>query len=287
VMSTETGNEVRENGLRPPIEVLGVPKRGWSRFSHVSSSAVVALEFGLIFVIWEIAVGVFDLVNPIFLPAPSSVADGLFDLVISGEILPHLWSSLVAWTVGFGLAVTLGVATGIIIGVSLPLHRLVTPVLWSFYAIPWLAYRPLTVAWFGFGLPPIIFLVFIASLFPVLFNTAAGVAATDTSLLQAGRIFGSSRFGTYRKIMLPSSLPFIFAGMRQSVVLATLALLVAEMLGATVGVGAMITISTNTYRTEQAFAMIVVAIAWTTSVSYVVGLIGKVVAPWQSDVRRQ
>ncbi len=263
------------------------PEAGWWRRTRSSSRAVLIFEFGVIVAFWQIAVGVFGLVSPIFLPPPASVAVGLFELVRSGEIIPHLLTSLEAWVLGYGFAVIVGVTLGIMLGVSMPLHRLATPVLWSFYAVPWLAYRPLLVAWFGFGAAPMIFLVFIASVFPILFNTAAGVGATDASLLQAGRIFGSTRLGTYRKIVLPSSLPFIFAGMRQSVFLATIALLVAEMLGATVGVGALIAISTNTYQTEQAYAMILVAMAWTISVSHAVGWVARAVAPWQSDVRVQ
>jgi ABC-type nitrate/sulfonate/bicarbonate transport system permease component len=248
---------------------------------------ILVIEFTLILGIWQVLVGVFELVNPLFLPSPALIAEGFWELVVTDELWPHLSLSVQAWVTGYVLALVGGLLIGTMVGRSLPFHRLATPVLWSFYSIPWLAYRPLTVAWFGFGLAPIIFLVFIASVFPMLFNTAVGVGATETSLLNAGRVFGSGRLAIYRKIVLPSSLPFIFAGMRQSVVLATIALLVAEMTGSTVGIGALITINTNSFETEQAFAAIVIAILWTVTVSQVVKMIGKRVAPWQTNATRE
>jgi ABC-type nitrate/sulfonate/bicarbonate transport system permease component len=178
-----------------------------------------------------------------------------------------------------------GVVLGIIIGASVPVNKLAKPVMWSLYAVPWLAYQPLSLAWFGFGLPPVIFIVFMASLFPILLNTAAGVGTTEPALLNVGRIFGASRASRYRKIVLPASLPFVFAGLRQSSVMATIALLVAEMKGPATGMGAFITFETNQLRVHNAFLGVVVLVLWTVIVSLVIGYIARRVAPWQSDAR--
>jgi ABC-type nitrate/sulfonate/bicarbonate transport system permease component len=271
----------------PPTHIVVSRTAWWRRLDGLSRALLLIIELAVILAIWQVSVGVFELVNPLFLPSPALIAEGFWQLVISGELWPHLFLSVQAWILGYALAVVGGVVIGTMVGGSLPIHRLAGPVLWSFYSIPWLAYRPVTVAWFGFGLAPIIFLVFIASLFPTLFNTAVGVGATETSLLNAGRVFGSSRLTIYRKIVLPSSLPFIFAGMRQSVVMATIALLVAEMTGSTVGIGALITIKTNSFETEQAFAAIVVAVLWTVTMSQIVKTVGKRIAPWQTNATRE
>jgi ABC-type nitrate/sulfonate/bicarbonate transport system permease component len=285
--SSSEASAVELSELSPPLTHIHISRRApwWIRLDGPAHAVLLFVEFVAIVLLWQLSVVVLELVNPIFLPSPTSIAEGFKELVVSGEIWPHLSLSLKGWVTGYALAVVAGIVIGTLVGTSLPVHRLTSPLLWSFYSIPWLAYRPLTVAWFGFGLAPIVFLVFIASLFPILFNTAAGVGETEESLLNAGKVFGSNRFSIYRKIVLPSALPYVFAGMRQSVVLATIALLVAEMTGSTIGVGALITIKTNSFATQEAYAAIVIAIVWTVSVSHAVKILGKRVAPWQFDVR--
>lgn len=266
--------------------MLGGPRgRWWERLDRRTTAIILALEALLILVVWQVAIGTFEVVNPVFLPPPLEIVDGFATLARRDDMLLHLGTSLWAWSLGFGLAVVVGVALGILTGASLPVDRLTSPVLWTIYATPWLAYRPLSVVWFGFGLAPIIFLVFVASLFPVLLNTAAGVRSVDPSLLAASRVFGISRLRMYRSILLPSALPFVIVGMRQSAVMATISLIVAEMLGSSVGVGARIAILTSRYQTGQAFALVIIAVLWTVIVGQSLKGLGRRVAPWQTDAR--
>jgi ABC-type nitrate/sulfonate/bicarbonate transport system permease component len=269
----------------PPTHIHISRRAGWMRPDGFAHTLLLFVEFAVILLLWQVSIGVLEIVNPIFLPTPTSIAEGLKELFVTGEVWAHLYLSFQAWMIGYVLAIVFGIVIGTMVGASMPVHRLTSPILWSFYSIPWLAYRPVTVAWFGFGLAPIVFLVFIASLFPILFNTAAGVGATEESFLNAGKVFGSNRLAIYRKIVLPSALPYVFAGMRQSVVLATIALLVAEMTGSTIGIGALITIKTNSFVTEQAFGAIVISIVWTVFMSQAVKILAKRIAPWQGDVR--
>jgi ABC-type nitrate/sulfonate/bicarbonate transport system permease component len=273
---------VRPPGTTDPF----VRRPRWGTLTGGVATSLIVVEFALVFAVWQIAVGSFELVSPVFLPPPSDIAVGFMNLVESGELWLNTSASLVAWFGGFVLALVCGVALGIVLGAWVPAHRLLGPILWSFYAIPWLAYQPLSQAWFGFGLPPVIFLVFIATLFPILFNTAAGVSATELPLLNAGRVFGASRIATFRKIVLPASLPYLFAGMRQSVVMATTALLVAEMTGPSVGMGALIIFKTNRFATDEAFAVIMLTVVWTVALSELVAWAGRRLAPWQTDARQ-
>jgi NitT/TauT family transport system permease protein len=115
-------------------------------------------------------------------------------------------------------------------------------------------------------------------------NTAAGVSATEPGLVAAGRIFGASRLSIYRKIVLPSALPFVFAGMRQSMVMATIALLVGELTGAAHGIGALIANKTALYQTDEAFAAIILAVAWTLALTTLLDMVRRRVTPWSTDV---
>lgn len=271
----------------PPTTMAGGPRgRWWERLDRRTTAIVLVVETLLILLVWQVSVGTLRVVNPVFLPPPLEILEGFGTLAARDDLFTHLGTSLWVWCVAFGLAVIVGVTLGVVTGASLPVDRLSAPVLWTIYATPWLAYRPVSVVWFGFGLPPIIFLVFIASVFPCLLNTAAGVRSVDPSLLQASRVYGISRLRVYRSILLPSALPFVIVGMRQSAVMATISLIVAEMLGSSVGVGASLGILTSRYETGQAFAMVIIAVAWTVTVGQVLKVIGRRVAPWQTDARQ-
>jgi ABC-type nitrate/sulfonate/bicarbonate transport system permease component len=270
----------------PPTTMEGAERgRWWERLDRRTTAIVLTIEALLILFVWQVAVGTFKAVNPVFLPPPLKILDGFATLAARDDMATHLGTSLYVWLVGFALAVVVGVALGVITGASLPVDRLTSPVLWTIYATPWLAYRPLSVVWFGFGLAPIIFLVFIASLFPVLLNTAAGVRSVDPSLIQASRVFGISRLRTYWSILLPSALPFVIVGMRQSAVMATISLIVAEMLGSSVGIGAQVAILTSRYQTGQAFALVIVMVLWTVVIGQLLKAAARRVAPWQTDAR--
>lgn len=257
----------------------------WSRLEPKTRAALVVAEVALILLVWQIAQGVLELANPVFLPPPSRILDGFGELFANPDLARHVWTTLLSWTIGYVLAVIVGVSLGVLVGRSLPVDRLAGPLLWILYATPWLAYRPLSLVWFGFGMAPIVFLVFIAAIFPTLFNTAVGVRTADKSLLAAGQVFGTSRFDTYRKILLPAALPFMLVGMRQSVVVASIALIIAEMLGSSVGLGAMMAIQTNRYQTDQVFALVIIAVLWTVILSQLLKILGERLAPWQTDSR--
>ena len=256
----------------------------WARLDTKSRAALLLAEVVLLLIVWQVAVGVLELVPRIFFPPPTAIVGGFGEILESGELARHLSASIPAWIIGYGLANVVGIVAGVALGASLPFNRLAGPVLWSLYATPWLAWRPLSVAWFGFGVEPIIFLVFIAAIFPVMLNTAAGVSAAEPTLISAGRIFGASRLSIYRKIVLPAAVPFVFAGMRQSMVMATIALLVGELTGAAYGIGALIANKTALYQTDEAFAAILLAVAWTLTLTTVLDVTRRRVAPWQTDV---
>lgn len=274
-----------EQTAAPALSLAAANRTSWlSRLDGKRRAALLLVELVALLVVWQVAVDILELVPRIFFPPPSAIIGGFGQIFGSGELARHLGASIPAWLIGYGLAIAVGVVAGVAMGASLPFNRLAGPVLWSIYATPWLAWRPLSVAWFGFGVAPIVFLVFIAAIFPVMLNTAAGVSATEPALVSAGRIFGASRLSIYRKIVLPSALPFVFAGMRQSMVMATIALLVGELTGAASGIGALIANKTALYQTDEAFAAIILAVGWTLTLTALIDVVRRRIAPWQTDV---
>jgi NitT/TauT family transport system permease protein len=241
---------------------------------------VIAIEVLVLLVIWQLVVGVWGLINPVFFPPPLAVADGLGDLVAAGTLGENALVSLQAWLTGFALAVGIGVPLGLLMGSSVPVDRVVGPLAWTLYAAPAVAYQPLSKAWFGFGIGPVIFLVTISAVFPILLNVAAGIRTTNPSLIRAARVYGGGRLDLYRKVYLPSTVPFLFAGLRQGAVMATIGMVVAELTGSSTGMGALIMRSANTYRTDQSFAAILIVVIWSVSMTQLVSLIERRTAPW-------
>ncbi|GAA1058225.1 MULTISPECIES: ABC transporter permease [Agromyces] len=247
---------------------------------------VLAAEVVVMLVLWQLVVGVLGWINPVFFPPPSAIWQGFLELWSSGVLATNALVSLQAWLTGFAIAVAIGIPLGLLMGTSLPVDRVVGPIAWTIYATPTIAYQPLAKAWFGFGIGPVIFLVAISAVFPILLNVAAGMRTTNPSIIRAGTVFGASRFQLYRSVYLPSTVPFLFAGLRQAVVLATIGMVVAELTGSAQGMGAVIIRAANTYQTDQAFAAIALVVVWSVGMTQVVTLVERWVAPWTRKARR-
>ncbi|MFB8188717.1 ABC transporter permease [Microbacterium sp. NPDC055988] len=249
-------------------------------------AAVIAIEVVILLVLWQVVVGVFGWISPVFLPPPLAIAQGFGEIVANGTLAANAGISVQAWLTGFALAVVVGIPVGLLMGASLPVDRVIGPIAWTIYATPSIAYQPLAKAWFGFGIGPVIFLVTISAIFPILLNVAAGMRTTNPSIIRAARVYGAGRMRLYRSVYLPSTVPFLFAGLRQAVVLATIGMVVAELAGSSSGMGALIIRASNTYQTDQAFAAIAVVVLWSVGMTQVVTAIERGVAPWTRKGKR-
>lgn len=249
-------------------------------------AAVIAVEVVVLLVLWQLVVGVFGWISPVFLPPPLAIAQGFGEIVANGSLAANAGVSVQAWLTGFALAVVVGIPVGLLMGTSLPVDRVIGPIAWTIYATPSIAYQPLAKAWFGFGIGPVIFLVTISAIFPILLNVAAGMRTTNPSIIRAARVYGAGRMRLYRSVYLPSTIPFLFAGLRQAVVLATIGMVVAELAGSSSGMGALIIRASNTYQTDQAFAAIAVVVVWSVGMTQVVTAIERGVAPWTRKGKR-
>lgn len=254
--------------------------------SPAGKAGVLAAEVVVMLLVWQLVVGVLGWINPVFLPPPTAIWQGFLQLVASGVLWPNLLISLQAWLIGFVIAAVIAIPLGLLMGSSLPVDRVAGPIAWTIYATPSIAYQPLAKAWFGFGIGPVVFLVAISALFPILLNVAAGMRTTNPSIIRAGRVYGASRMQLYRSVYLPSTVPFLFAGLRQAVVLATIGMVVAELAGSAIGMGALIIKSVNTYQTGQACAAIAIVMLWSVGMAQLVTLVERWTAPWTRKGRR-
>ena len=251
----DTSTPVRSRRLSSRIIVNGPRRR-----SPFRRPAIIVLELLGLLAFWHLAVVTFEWVNPLFYPPPGKVLGALGDLREEGVLAKNIRFSVTVWGKGYLIGAVSGVAFGVLMGTSNATYRLGAPIVWSLWATPLIALRPMTAVWFGFGDRPIIFLVFLGTFFPIALNTAAGAREVDGSLIRSARVFGANRWEEFRKIRLPWTRPYIFAGMRLAIPTSIIALLIGELLGSSKGLGAMITLNTSRFRTDRTFAVILVLV---------------------------
>ncbi|NIF52853.1 ABC transporter permease subunit [Burkholderia sp. Ax-1724] len=206
--------------------------RAADRFYHGLSWAIPLL----IVVFWEVAARAGWIAAQV-LPAPSSVAATAWNLARSGDLFVHLGVSLLRAMTGFLAGGTIGLALGVLSGFSRLAQALVDRPLQMVRAIPFLAMLPLVIVWFGVGEVAKIFLVALAVLFPIYVNTMLGIRQIDPKLMELAKVIGMNWPAVVRRIILPGSMPSILTGIRYALAHAWLALVIAETLATTRGIG--------------------------------------------------
>ncbi len=202
---------------------------------------------------WEISSAT-EVIDPVSLPRVSAILASWWSSITSGAIvgavLPTLWRILA----GFTLATLVGVPVGLLMGTIPFVFRLLEPLTEFIRPIPSAAYIPVAILFLGIGDEMKIFVVFLASLFPILLNSFAGVRGIDPVLIDTAHTFGTSRLATLRQIVLPAALPSILTGMRISVGLCLIVAVVAEMISGNSGIGYFILNNQRIFRVPEMFA---------------------------------
>src|SRR5512137_1217032 len=189
-----------------------------------------------VLVAWEILsrAGVF---SPLVLPAPSRVAVRWWDYARGGEMLDDALGSITRVAGGFAIGAGLALPVGLLMGARPWAHDLLDPILQVLRPIPPIAFIPLAILWFGLGDPPALFLIALGAFFPVLVNTIAGVRNVDAIHLRAARNLGASEWTIFRRVILPSAMPYVLSGMRIGIGVAFIVVIVAEMTAVNRGLG--------------------------------------------------
>ncbi|GAB6931224.1 ABC transporter permease [Paenibacillus sp. JCM 10914] len=210
-----------------------------------------------IVIVWQIA-GSLGWLNPILLPTPLEIWNEFVLLTSTGELIHHLgissWRALLGFLLGGGL----GLAAGLWVGFSYKAERLVDPSLQMLRTLPHLAIAPLFILWFGFGETSKILLIAKGSFFPLYVNTFLGIRSVDNRLFDVARVLQFSRWDLIRRLIVPASLPNIFLGIRLSIGVAWLGLVVAELMGSSSGIGYIINDARSFSWTTVVFVGIIV-----------------------------
>jgi sulfonate transport system permease protein len=214
-------------------------RSGQGRLGWLGGSLVgFALPLTLL-AVWQIA-SVSGLVKPYLLPPPAAVATTLWELTLNGTLARHVQASMTRWVIGFVLGGGLGLLLGSWVGLSRGAERALDTSVQMLRTVPFLAMAPLLIIWLGLDEAPKITLVGLAAFFPLYINTFAGIRNVDRKLIEVGRVYQLSRVEMLTRVIIPAALPAVFTGIRYGLGVAWLALVVAELMGATRGLGFML-----------------------------------------------
>jgi len=208
--------------------------------------------------IWELVGNTLQLINPMFMSAPSLVMKAAVQLFTSGEIWNDLYVSGIEFFWGYFLSIIFAIPFGIAIGWYKKFAYICDPFVNAMNATPRVALLPLVIIWLGIGILSKVGIIFLGAVFPLLINTRDGVKTTPANLLTAARSFGASEWQIFKSVVLPSTVPFILTGLRLAVGRALIGVMVGELYAATAGIGFMITVAGATFQTDKVFVGVLI-----------------------------
>ncbi len=230
--------------------------------------------------VWEICsrTGLFD---PRFFPAPSTIAVHAVALTQSGELGSNLAASLRRLVLGSLVGGVPALLLGLAMGLWRPLRAAIDPLIAATYPVPKSSLLPLILLVFGLGEASKIVMVAIGVFYPLLINTAVGVAQIPPIYRDVGRSFGASTFNTFRTVALPGALPLIMTGLRLGLGLGLVLIAIAEMVGAKSGLGYLIWSSWEIFDVEGMYVGLVVIAAIGFLIHIVLIRLEAMLVPWR------
>ena len=245
-----------------PQAALGLPLQRPRPVRRWGAAARGFVGVLILLAAWQISVPLVGL-DPYFYPAPADVAAAFVDLVRKGILPVYLADSVMRYLVGLVAGATLGIAFGVLIGMHRKAALALSPLLKFLFAIVEVAWIPIFVVWFGYGIETIVLALIYVVFFPVLYNTLLGVRTAPQILVNAVRSLGASRFQVLRLVILPSALPGIITGLRLGAGFAFRGLVFAEMVAAKTGIGYLIFEGAQSQQTARTIVgMIVMGALW-------------------------
>jgi taurine transport system permease protein len=226
------------------------------------SAALFLAPLAALVVLWQLIVVVLD-VNPLVFPGVPAVVEAGIAGLRDGSLITHIAASLTRVAVGTAIALVLAIPLGIAMGVSRIVSDFLTPLFRFFSVLAGIAWIPIATLWFGYGFGAITFVIFNAVFFIVAYNTLLGVSTIPKELRHAAASLGATRLRMLTEVLLPGALPNIVTGIRTGLGFAWRGLIAAEMIATSTGLGYMLFLARDFYRTEViVLGMIVIGVIW-------------------------
>ena len=227
--------------------------------------------------VWEVGVRVLK-VPPYLMPPPSSVAQVMVQDF--NKLVFHGWVTTYEMLLGYALAVVVAIPLAIAITASQRFDRFVTPQLLFFQVVPKVAIAPLFLVWFGVGTTPKVLVAFLISFFPIVIDAAVGLRSMSSEMRDLARSMGASRWQVFAQFRLPTSLPYLFSGLKVAATLAVAGAVVGEFVGADKGLGYLLLVTNSNMETALMFATIVALTIIGLVFFYAVEFLEQLLIPW-------
>jgi NitT/TauT family transport system permease protein len=209
----------------------------------------------ILIALWELALAV-DYVSETILPHPKDIAVSFFELITSGFVWDDIAATLWESVAGFGLGAALGLALAIPSGLSPIMRQMLNPYAVGLQVTPRIAIAPLIIAWAGFGYSSKIWIAAIIAFFPVYVNALTGMLTVDEDAREMFRSLGASKWQQFMQLMVPGSLPVMFAGLKTAAGLSLVGAVVGEFISAQRGLGILVQQFSSQLAISDAFAVI-------------------------------
>lgn len=251
--------------------------------ARISRAVSFPIFLALLLLFWEFSIGWFAI--------PAYILQRPSDIVINSYAdVPRLARYTLVTAeetlLGFVVALLAGVPLGLAIVTSGLLRRTLYPLFVSLEMVPKIAFAPIFIAWFGFGLFPKIVVVFLVCFFPVILNAIAGFSSLSEELTRFSATTGATAWRNFIKLRLPAALPQCFVGFKFAAVNATVGATIAEFIGSDQGLGFYIQIQTGNMRPDLAFAAIFILTLMGLALFAAVTLAERAIIPWDVAQRR-
>lgn len=211
-------------------------QRAWVRATAAWPALRSIVPFVPLVAAWWITAAL-EVFPKAFFPGPVEVAKRFVDLVRKGILPEYLADSVGRLAVGAAVGIAIAIPLGVLIGTSRRAHGVLWPVLLFFQAVGDIAWLPILLIWFGFGLTTMTFVIVYTVLFPVVLNTVLGIRSVPTDLVRAARSLGASPARVIWEVLLPGALPNVMTGLRNGLGYGWRALIAAEIIVGTSGIG--------------------------------------------------
>lgn len=260
---------------------------GW----RLTDLAIKLITIAVLIAAWEIA-SQLGYLKVYRFSRPSKLLEAFYQLLTVGfpnniTVWVHVKATFSRIIMGFVLACVTAIPIGMFIGRVRVIERMVDPIVTFCRSIAVISLLPLAIAWFGVGEVARVLLIFYGCFWIILTNTIQGAKHVDLVLIEAGRTLGASGARLFFRVVLPASLPRIFAGMKIAVGMAFMVIIAVEMIGTIEGLGALIQQARTFYNTSIAIdGMIFIALIGLL-ISYTLDALERLLLPWNTEARRR
>lgn len=234
----------------------------------------------LIVIAWHVAT-TSGAMSTLVLPKISTVLETLKEQLQYGTLVEDVTISLSRIAKGYALAAVVGIILGVFMGINEVANRFFMLTFTAIRQIPMIAWVPILIIWFGIGEESKVAVIFLAAYFPILVNTVSGIERTDPKLIEVGKMYHLSGWQQFTQIYLPSALPSIFVGLKLGISVSWMAVVGAEMIAATSGIGFRINDARSLMQYPVVFAGIIAIAVVGVVMDLLISLLAKICTPWE------